>query len=64
VTLSSGPTSILDGDGSALIVHGAPDDFKTDPTGNSGARIACGIIVRSEPGPAGSSTPPRTAPNY
>jgi Cu-Zn family superoxide dismutase len=47
VTLASGPTSLFDGDGSALVVHGAPDDFKTDPTGNSGARIACGVIRRS-----------------
>lgn len=47
VTLDSGPTSLFDGDGSALVVHGAPDDFKTDPTGNSGARIACGVIRRS-----------------
>jgi len=52
VTLGSGPTSILDADGSALVVHGAPDDFKTDPTGNSGARIACGVIARSRPASA------------
>jgi Cu-Zn family superoxide dismutase len=45
-TLTAGPTSIFDADGSALVVHGAPDDFRTDPTGNSGARIACGVIVR------------------
>jgi Cu-Zn family superoxide dismutase len=60
MTLSSGPTSILDDDGSALVVHGAPDDFKTDPTGNSGARIACGIITRSDPSAAASGTPPRS----
>lgn len=62
VTLASGPTSILDADGSVLIVHGAPDDFKTDPTGNSGARIACGVIVRSDTSAAGSATPQRSAP--
>ncbi len=52
VTVTAGPTSILDADGSALVVHAAPDDFKTDPTGNSGARIACGVITRSRPGSA------------
>jgi superoxide dismutase, Cu-Zn family len=37
---------VFDGDGSAIVVHAAPDDFRTDPTGNSGARIACGVIGR------------------
>jgi len=46
VTLGSGPTSLLDDDGSALIIHAAPDDFKTDPSGNTGPRIACGVIVK------------------
>jgi Cu-Zn family superoxide dismutase len=46
VTLGSGATSILDANGSALIIHAAPDDFRTDPTGNSGARIACGVISK------------------
>jgi superoxide dismutase, Cu-Zn family len=46
VTLLAGPNSVFDADGSALVVHAAPDDFRTDPTGNSGARIACGPIVK------------------
>jgi Cu-Zn family superoxide dismutase len=47
VTLGSGPTSLWDADGSALVVHAAPDDFKTDPTGNAGGRIACGVLTKA-----------------
>ncbi|MDW0110072.1 superoxide dismutase family protein [Sporosarcina aquimarina] len=38
------PNSLLDEDGSALVIHAGPDDYKTDPAGNSGDRIACGEI--------------------
>lgn len=41
VTLSSGPNSIL---GRAVVIHKDKDDFKSQPAGNSGARLACGII--------------------
>jgi superoxide dismutase, Cu-Zn family len=44
VTLSSGPTTLFDADGSALVIHANTDDQVTDPTGNSGGRIACGVI--------------------
>jgi len=44
VTLS-GEAPLLDADGSALVIHAGADDYKTDPSGNSGNRIACGVIT-------------------
>ena len=41
MTVTPGPGSVV---GRGLIVHADPDDYKTQPTGNAGARIACGVI--------------------
>ena len=38
--------ALFDADGTAIVVHAAADDNRTDPTGNSGARIACGVLTR------------------
>ena len=37
---------IFDSDGSALVIHDAADDYLSDPSGNSGSRIACGVLIK------------------
>jgi Cu-Zn family superoxide dismutase len=48
VSLEQGkPNSLFDNDGSSLVIHAKADDYKTDPAGNAGDRIACGVIQQS-----------------
>ncbi len=54
VTLSGGQNSLLDSDGSALVIHQLADDYQTDPTGESGDRVAAGVIRSSATGEATS----------
>ena len=46
VTLKDGPHSVYTGGGTALVIHAKADDMKTDPAGNAGDRIACGVISK------------------
>jgi Cu-Zn family superoxide dismutase len=45
-TMDDQPGSLFYGQGTALVIHGGPDDEMTDPSGNSGPRIACGVIKK------------------
>ena len=40
-------SQLFDGDGTAVVIHAQADDYRTDPSGNSGTRIACGALIRS-----------------
>lgn len=46
VTLADGPNSVFANGGTALVIHAKPDDLKSDPAGNAGDRIACGVITK------------------
>lgn len=46
VTLGDGPNSLFTNGGTAMMIHAKGDDYKTDPAGNAGDRIACGVIVK------------------
>jgi Cu-Zn family superoxide dismutase len=46
VTLGPGKYSLMSASGTALVIHADADDQMTDPTGNSGGRIACGVVTR------------------
>lgn len=42
--LPGGEQGLFDADNAAIVIHAAADDYRTDPSGNSGARIACGVL--------------------
>ena len=46
VNLGDGSNSLFANGGTALVIHAKADDMKTDPSGNSGDRIACGVIIK------------------
>jgi Cu-Zn family superoxide dismutase len=46
VTLKDGPRSLLRQGGVAIVIHANADDYKTDPSGNSGDRVACGVVTK------------------
>lgn len=39
---------LLDGDGSAIVIHATVDDYQTDPAGHAGDRLACGVVQRGK----------------
>ena len=47
LTLSGGPRGLLDQDGTSLVIHAKVDDYKSDPAGDSGDRIICGVLGRA-----------------
>jgi Cu-Zn family superoxide dismutase len=48
VSLDDGETSLFDDDGSAIVIHQGLDDYQTDPAGDAGDRVACGVITRAQ----------------
>ncbi len=72
VSLATGTGSLFGPEGTALVIHATADDEMTDPSGNSGGRIACGVVNRvgtatqaapaAQPSPAAKPAAPVTAP--
>ena len=46
--MASGPMMLADADGTALVIHAKADDYKTDPSGDSGDRIACAVVAKGK----------------
>ncbi|MDQ3911988.1 MAG: superoxide dismutase family protein [Actinomycetota bacterium] len=62
VTLSRGDNALLDSDGSALVIHQNADDYQTDPSGESGDRVAAGVIRASATGETTAPLPSSGGP--
>jgi Cu-Zn family superoxide dismutase len=48
VSLASGEEKVLDADGGAIVIHAKADDYKSQPAGDAGGRVACGVIVAAQ----------------
>ena len=48
VTTASGANMLADADGTAIVIHAKADDYKTDPSGDSGDRVACAVLAPSK----------------
>jgi Cu-Zn family superoxide dismutase len=46
VNLGDGDHSLFANGGTAVVIHAKPDDMKSDPAGNAGDRIACGVVAK------------------
>jgi Cu-Zn family superoxide dismutase len=46
-TIDEALARLFDADGTAIVIHAGPDDYRTDPAGNAGGRIACGVLTRT-----------------
>lgn len=62
VTLGSGAGSLFDSDGSALVIHGGADDYRSQPSGNAGDRVACAVVERHERLRTSAAEPSDAAP--